>query len=47
MSSLGAAGSVTKVAGMARTGRPKAGLTLTDQGRQTQQRWVRRSKSAQ
>ena len=32
---------------MARTGRPKAGLTLTDQERETLQRWARRPKSAQ
>ena len=32
---------------MARTGRPKAGLTLTDQEEETLQRWARRPKSAQ
>jgi transposase len=32
---------------MARTGRPKAGLTLTDQDRAELQRWARRAKSAQ
>ena len=32
---------------MARTGRPKAGLTVTDQERETLQRWARRPKSAQ
>ncbi len=30
-----------------RTGRPKAGLTLTDAERATLQRWARRSKSSQ
>src|SRR5260370_2710769 len=35
------------MAGMARTGRPKAGLTLTDQERATLERWARRAKSAQ
>ena len=38
---------VTRVAGMARTGRPKAELTVTDQERETLQRWARRPKSAQ
>ena len=32
---------------MARTGRPKAELTVTDQERETLQRWARRPKSAQ
>ncbi len=32
---------------MARTGRPKAGLTVTDQERATLERWARRPKSAQ
>src|SRR5437763_222108 len=32
---------------MARTGRPKAELTLTDQERATLARWARRAKSAQ
>src|SRR6266581_1290804 len=33
--------------GMARTGRPKAGLTVTDQERTTLERWARRATSAQ
>src|SRR6266566_4906733 len=33
--------------GMARTGRPKAGLTVTDQERATLERWARRATSAQ
>src|SRR5436190_3028546 len=33
--------------GMARTGRPKAELTLSDVERQTLQRWTRRAKTAQ
>ena len=32
---------------MARTGRPKAGLTLSDDERATLQRWARRAKSSQ
>ncbi len=36
-----------RVGDMARTGRPKAELTLTDQERETLQRWARRPKSAQ
>lgn len=47
MSWLHVNGNVTRVAGMARTGRPKAELTVTDQERQTLQRWARRPKSAQ
>jgi len=35
------------VTGMARTGRPKAGLTLSDDERVTLQRWARRAKSSQ
>src|SRR6266581_8487304 len=33
--------------GMARTGRPKAELTLSDNERATLQRWARRAKSSQ
>src|SRR5438132_10620024 len=33
--------------GMARTGRPKAELTLSDDERATLQRWARRAKSSQ
>jgi len=33
--------------GMARTGQPKAGLTVTDQERATLERWARRATSAQ
>jgi transposase len=47
MSWLLVIGNVTRVAGMARTGRPKAELTVTDQERETLQRWARRPKSAQ
>ena len=47
MSWLHVNGNVTRVAGMARTGRPKAELTVTDQEGQTLQRWARRPKSAQ
>ncbi len=47
MSWLHVIGNVTRVAGMARTGRPKAELTVTDQERETLQRWARRPKSAQ
>lgn len=47
MSWLHVNGNVTRVAGMARTGRPKAELTVTDQERETLQRWARRPKSAQ
>jgi transposase len=35
------------LAGMTRTGRPKAELTLTDQDRAVLQRWARRARSAQ
>src|ERR1022692_3879799 len=35
------------LAGMARTGRPKAGLTLTEDERATLERWARRATSAQ
>jgi transposase len=35
------------LAGMARTGRPKAGLTVTGQERATLERWARRATSAQ
>jgi transposase len=47
MSWLPVIGNITRVAGMARTGRPKAELTVTDQERETLQRWARRPKSAQ
>src|ERR1019366_10193106 len=35
------------LAGMTRTGRPKAGLTLTEDERATLERWARRATSAQ
>src|ERR1035441_5364938 len=35
------------LAGMTRTGRPKAGLTLTEEERATLERWARRATSAQ
>jgi hypothetical protein len=35
------------LAGMARTGRPKAGLTVTEEERPTLERWARRATSAQ
>ena len=38
---------LARVADMARTGRPKAELILTDGERATLQRWARRPKSAQ
>ena len=47
MSWLPVIGNIARVAGMARTGRPKAELTMTDQERETLQRWARRPKSAQ
>jgi transposase len=47
VSCLRCAGVDCRVAVMARTGRPKAGLTLTDQDRATLTRWARRAKSAQ
>src|SRR5712692_524123 len=43
----GAAGNAGIVEGMAKTGRPKAGLILTDGERATLARWARRAKSAQ
>jgi transposase len=47
VSCLRAARASGRVAGMARTGRPKAELTLTDQERATLERWARRAKSGQ
>jgi transposase len=47
VSCLRGAGIDCRVAVMARTGRPKAGLTLTDQDRATLTRRARRAKSAQ
>src|SRR5438046_5694103 len=46
-SCLQEAGAAVKVADMARTGRPKAECRLTDEERETLQRWARRPKSAQ
>ena len=41
------AGDASKVAGMVRTGRPKAELRLTDEERETLRRWARRPKRAE